>query len=200
MSRKTVFCIRHGESTFNAAFRATGVDPMHQDAPLSDEGHRQVKEARQRFRAVPFELVVVSPLTRTLQTAHGIFDGHPARPAMLVEPLHREFAESSCDVGRPGAVLASEFPHFDLSHLPEVWWHAEGEPDHRGICVEPLERLQARIADFRLWLARRPEQTIAAVGHHTFFFHLTGMRLHNCHAVKLLLDASGDFEVEPFEG
>jgi broad specificity phosphatase PhoE len=199
MTCKSVFCIRHGESTFNAAFRATGVDPLHHDAPLSEEGHRQVVDARQSLHRISFELVVASPLTRALQTAAGLFAEHPSRPPILVEALHREFAESSCDVGRPRSVLAQEFPDLVLDHLPDVWWHADGEPDHRGICVEPHESLQARIAEFRMWLARRPEQTIAVVGHHTFFFHFTGMRLHNCQVVKLALAPSGDFDVEPHE-
>jgi broad specificity phosphatase PhoE len=199
MTRKTVFCIRHGESTFNAAYRATGVDPLHLDAPLSEEGHRQVREARDRLRHIPFELVVTSPLTRALQTTAGLFAEHPARPRILVEALHRELAESSCDVGRPKAVLVQEFPHFDLDHLPDIWWHAAGEPDERGICIEPHDSLQARIADFRMWLARRPERTIGVVGHHTFFFHFTGARLHNCQAVKLAVAPSGEFDVEPHE-
>ncbi|SER17519.1 Broad specificity phosphatase PhoE [Faunimonas pinastri] len=182
---KRILCIRHGQSTFNAASAETGVDPLHFDAPLTELGHQQVRRAREAMRDIPVELVVTSPLTRALQTTHGIFDGHPSGPRYLVEALHRERLESSCDVGRSPAELAPEHPAFSLDHLPDVWWHAEGEPDERGICVEPLEALQARLAQFRIVLQGRPEQTIAVVGHGTFFFHLTGRWLDNCEILEL---------------
>ena len=191
MARKAVYCIRHGESTFNAAYCASGVDPLHRDAPLTEEGHRQVREARERLRGIAFELVVTSPLTRALQTTTGLFADHPARPALLVEALHREHGGSSCDIGRPPALLTAEFPHFTLDHLPEVWWHADGEPDQHGICYEPVERLQERVEAFRDWLRARPERTIAVVGHGTFFYHFTGEWLANCQVLPLDLDPPG---------
>ena len=191
MAPKAVFCIRHGESTFNAAYRATGVDPLHRDAPLTEEGHRQVLEARERLRDIAFDLVVTSPLTRALQTTTGLFSDHPAQPAVLVEALHREHGGSSCDIGRAPALLTAEFPHFTLDHLPDIWWHQEGEPDPNGLCYEPIERLQERVEAFRGWLRARPERTIAVVGHGTFFYHLTREWLANCQVLPLDLDPPG---------
>jgi broad specificity phosphatase PhoE len=187
MTHKTIFCIRHGESTFNAAFRETGQDPLHFDAPLTEAGHEQVRQARAALHRVPVELVITTPLTRALQTAAGIFEGHPSAPTVLVEALHRERVESSCDIGRGPALLTAEFPSFVLDHLPEVWWHQHGEADERGVCVEPVETLLARLEEFRLLLGRRPERTIAVVGHGTFFFHLTGRWLANCEVAELEL-------------
>src|SRR6185295_16404363 len=161
MTEKIVLCIRHGESTFNRAWRTTPVDPMHFDAPLSETGVEQVRQARPALAAVPVELVIVSPLTRALQTALGLFADHPRAPPMLVAHLARERVENSCDVGRPPAELAADFPALDVAHLADVWWHAEGEPDERGICVEPIRNVEARVADFRAFLLARPERTIA---------------------------------------
>ena len=187
MTDKIILCIRHGESTFNRAWRQTPVDPMHFDAPLSETGHEQVRHARPALASVPVELVIVSPLTRALQTAFGLFADHPNAPAMLVADLARERVENSCDVGRPPAELAAEFPDLDVAHLADVWWHAHDEPDERGICVEPIESLKARVGDFRSFLLARPERVIAVVGHGTFFYHLTGKFLANCEAVRLEL-------------
>ena len=185
MSPTTVLCIRHGESTFNVAYRETGVDPLHPDALLTPLGHEQVREARQRLRDVAVDLVVTTPLTRALQTTAGLFADHPSSPVILVEALHREHGGASCDVGRAPGLLAAEFPAFRLDHLPEVWWHAEGEPDERGVCVEPIETLQARVEAFKAWLGARPERAIAVVGHGTFFHHLTGQWLANCEILRL---------------
>ena len=187
MSRKTILCIRHGESTFNAAWRSTGVDPLHFDAPLSEIGHEQVAQARALLAERPIELVAVSPLTRALQTAVGLFGAHPRAPAMQVVPLLRERVENSCDIGRAPRDLATAFPSLDFAHLPDVWWHAEGEPDERGICVEPLTVVQDRVAAAKALLRARHERVIAVVGHGTFLFHLTGQVLKNCEIAELEL-------------
>ena len=189
MTTRTILCIRHGQSTANVAWEAGGDDPLQIDARLTAKGQAQVRAARDRLRAEPVDLVITSPLTRALQTSTGIFADHPGRPPILVEPLHREYQENSGDVGRPASLLAEEFPHLSLSHLPEVWWHADGEPDHRGIHVEPPDVLQDRLALFRALLAARTERTIAVVGHATFFWHLTGELLENCGVARLRLDA-----------
>ncbi|GJE29475.1 histidine phosphatase family protein [Methylobacterium organophilum] len=189
MSTTRIVCIRHGESTFNAVHQATGRDPGHIDAPLSERGRRQVAAARGSLRDIPFELVVTSPLTRALQTTAGLFADHPAKPQVLVEVLHRECQESSCDVGRAASLLAREFPDFRVDHLPETWWYAEGEVGPEGWHVEPRPLFEARVEGFRDFLRARPERTIAVVGHCTFFYHLTGRWLENCEALEIDLDS-----------
>lgn len=189
MNSTRIICIRHGESTFNAHHEATGRDPGHIDARLSERGHRQVEAARKDMQKIPFELVVTSPLTRALQTTAGLFSGHPSKPTLLVEVLHRECQESSCDVGRAASVLAKEFPDFRVDHLPEIWWHAEDGDGAQGFPTEPRRLFDQRVAGFREWLRARPETTIAVVGHCTFFYHLTGRWLANCETMNLDLSA-----------
>lgn len=185
MPSKTVLCIRHGESSFNAAWRVNPVDPLHFDAPLSELGHLQVAQARATLARYPVEVVLTSPLTRALQTAHGLFGGHPHAPRIQVEPLLRERVENSCDVGRPPAALAADFPAVDLARLEETWWHNEGPPDVRGICVEPIAVVQARAAQVRNDLRAREERVLALVGHGTFFYYLTGQVMSNCEVLAL---------------
>jgi broad specificity phosphatase PhoE len=190
MSRQKILCIRHGQSAYNAAFEETGIDPILPDARLTPKGEAQVLAARETMRDVPIDLVITSPLTRALQTTMGIFAGHPSNPRFIVEALHRERAESSCDIGRAPALLLAEYPTMDFGHLPDVWWHALGEPDSRGIIVEPLETMMERLSLFRKFLAARPERNIAVVGHGTFFHHLTGVSFANCAIVELELEAA----------
>jgi broad specificity phosphatase PhoE len=188
MTARSILCIRHGESTFNAAWRATSVDPLHFDAPLSPVGVEQVRQARRALEDIPVELVVTSPLTRALQTAAGIFDGHRHSPRIVVHALMRERVENSCDVGRRPSELAVDFPSLDLAHLDDVWWHAEGAPDPRGICIESVASVAARALQFKWYLRGRPERCIAVVGHGTFFYHLTGRTLANCETAGVELD------------
>jgi broad specificity phosphatase PhoE len=185
MPAEIVLCIRHGESTFNAAWAASPADPMHWDARLSDLGREQVRQARALVDRYPVELVLVSPLTRALQTAVGLFGDHPSAPSMRIVPLLRERVENSCDIGRAPSLLAEEFPVLDFAHLGKVWWHAEGEADARGICVEPDEVVRERVAAFKRTLLDVPERVVAVVGHGTFLRHLTGKALANCEVALL---------------
>ena len=121
MTSKTILCIRHGESTFNALALGGGGDPLHYDAPLSEVGQQQVRKARELLRTVAIDLVITTPLTRALQTTAGLFADHPSSPQILVESLHRERVENSCDVGRSPELLSQAFPSFAFDHLPEVW-------------------------------------------------------------------------------
>jgi broad specificity phosphatase PhoE len=189
MTPKTILCIRHGESTFNAA-AASGGDPLHYDAPLSELGQAQVERTRALLRGRTVELVITTPLTRALQTTAGLFAGHPSSPTVLVEALHRERVENSCDVGRSPLLLTTAFPAFTFDHLPEVWWHNHDAPDARGVCVEPIDLVHARAGQFRQLLLQRPERHIAVVGHGTFFRALTGRVLANGVVVELTLDVA----------
>ena len=63
--------------------------------PLAFEQRRLA--ARRGF-GNPFDLAVVSLLTRALQTAVGLF-GEATVPTIVTD-LHRERLEHSCDVGR----------------------------------------------------------------------------------------------------
>jgi len=185
---KTILCIRHGESTFNAAASRGEAEPLLFDARLSELGQEQVRATREALHALAIELVVTTPLTRALQTTAGLFAGHPSSPTIIVEALHRERVENSCDVGRSPALLSQEFPSFAFDHLPDVWWHHHDRPDERGVCVEPVEVVRNRVEAFRQLLLQRPERVIAVVGHGTFFFNLTGQMMKNCQCVKFTLD------------
>ncbi|HSE77867.1 MAG TPA: histidine phosphatase family protein [Alphaproteobacteria bacterium] len=180
--KKHVHLIRHGQSLFNAAFAQSRVDPMIFDAPLSPLGREQVATMRATGSALDVEVIVTSPLTRAIETTLGVFADHGA--AMVVEALHRERVEHSCDVGRSPAALAEAFPQLAFHHLDDPWWHSDGSHP-RAIVVEPEPVLMARVAAFRAWLKRRPERVIAVVGHGTFLNRLTGHLFQNCELLSI---------------
>lgn len=179
---KIIDLIRHGQSTFNAAYAETRSDPLHYDARLTPLGHAQVAAARAKLRAADYELIVTSPFSRAIETTLGLF-GTSATP-ILVEALHRERLESSCDIGRPAVALARDFPALVFDHLDDPWWHDGVEKDALGHAIEPEDIFAARLAGFRDWLAARPESSIAVVGHGTFFFRLTGVAFVNCGVLR----------------
>ena len=176
-----IYLIRHGQSTFNSLFDADGIDPLHFDAPLSATGHGQVREVRKTLATLPKpDLVICSPLTRAIETALGLF-GDTGVPIEVTD-IHRERLENSCDVGSSPADLAAAFPTLRFDHLDDPWWH-RGDPDVRGVCVEPHSLFADRVEQFARWLGAADRGVVMVVGHGAFFRLLTGRHFANCEIV-----------------
>ncbi len=177
-SQRRIRFIRHGQSEFNAAFELIRPkDPMIFDARLTEKGRGQANALAAQGAWSDVQLVVTSPLTRAIETALLAFTGVDV--PIRVEALHRERVEHSGDLGRPRPVLEREFGHLEFGPFPEFWWHHEEGRPHE-IAIESEDALRARVADFRAWLAGRPERNIAVVGHGTFLNRLTGHSFANC--------------------
>jgi 2,3-bisphosphoglycerate-dependent phosphoglycerate mutase len=63
-----IYCIRHGESTYNAIGRLQG----HLNVPLSDLGRRQAAALAEACRDSAAEAIYCSPLARARETAEPI--------------------------------------------------------------------------------------------------------------------------------
>lgn len=219
---KRVILIRHGQSTFNAWRRRTFLSWLLcrccrprlrlrtfrsdlRDAPLSRRGLQQVQSLNRALELgrffggctlseVDVELIVVSPLTRAIDTCLGALEGRvPQQTPILVHDVIRERLGSSCDIGttksklqeRYAAAIAGRglvFPE----DLPEMWWDAGDESsqleEDSPLVFEDRRRCAARVKRFRQWIEGRKERTIVVVGHSSFFQILCGDRfkMENC--------------------
>ena len=63
-----LYCVRHGESTYNSLGRIQG----HLDVPLSERGVRQSQAAAAALAGLSIEVIYASPLRRAFQTAQII--------------------------------------------------------------------------------------------------------------------------------
>ena len=177
-----IHLIRHGQSAFNAAWERDNVDPMIIDAPLTERGFGQAASIRSDVAKLGIEAVLASPLTRAIQTATHLADGLDV--PIHVDPLHREFVWSSCDIGRSPADLASDFPHLSFDHLSDPWWWCPSG-DTTRVDKEPLPVVKARVETFLDAVRARPDRSLAIVGHCTFFWLLTGTMMQNCQILSL---------------
>lgn len=155
---KEVLFVRHAEAWHNATRNYDLPDPA-----LTEDGEKQALA----LAAVPSpevlraQLIVTSPLRRTLQTTQIAF-GNAGLP-VLVLPMIQEVGPSPCDTGSEKAALEEWFDKvslFSFHGLPEGWNLKEG--------VNCPGRVYERISRFVAWLRQRKETSIIVVTHGTF--------------------------------
>ena len=174
---KQIYLIRHAQSEANAALDLD--DPtFYYDARITSLGKEQALNAQKKLKNIDFDLMLCSPLTRTLQTFSLIFPKPIANTIIL--PFVREHLDHSCDVGRQPSVIQKEFPHLDFDEVKEFWWNNDAPIDERVINWESIEDLDKRVDKFKNWIDKRPEEKIALVSHGTFISRIVNFFLDNC--------------------
>ena len=175
-STKSVYFVRHGEAEHNIRPRPWGRELI--DAPLTKTGREQAASSlEEATRALDgtLELVIVSPMTRALQTALLGFKAFAERadfPFLCLEACRERFGVNLPDKRRSTAAVAAEFPRVDFSMI-ETADDSLFSDDVR----ESSEALSRRADAFLEMLHARPEQHIAVVCHSSFLCALCNAAL-----------------------
>ena len=146
---KVVHFIRHAQGHHNLAVAKAGEQAYTswelRDAQLTPEGLEQSAKVARITDRMKFDVVLVSPLSRTLQTAVKAIPSMHGK--MYAEELVRErIGLNPCDFRREKNVLLKEFPEvsFDqLSSEADALWSTEREslPALQDRCDAFLEYL-----------------------------------------------------------
>jgi len=174
---KQIYLIRHAQSEANVAFDLDSPKNYY-DARITSLGKGQALNAKQKLKNIDFDLLVCSPLTRTLQTFSLIFP-KPIDNTIIL-PLARECLEHSCDVGRQPNILKKEFPHLNFINLEKFWWNNNIKIGEKTIKKETTYDLNLRVSKFISWIEKRKEKKIAVVSHGTFIMSIINRFLDNC--------------------
>ncbi|CAN1827432.1 Phosphoglycerate mutase-like protein 1 [Linum perenne] len=207
---KTIHLVRHAQGVHNVEgdknYKAY-MSAQYFDAELTPLGWEQVDNLRTHVHASGLldriELVITSPLMRTLQTAVGVFgggsytdrvDGLPlmvanagnsgraaisssnSPPIIAAELCREHFGVHPCDQRRSVSDYQFLFPAIDFS-LIETDEDTVWKPDVR----ETTEELAARGLKFLNWLWTRSEKEMAIVTHSGFLFHTLNAFGNDCH-------------------
>lgn len=163
----TLILIRHAEALHNVDKDYSIPDPV-----LSQLGLQQCVQLRDHLRqnlplADQAELIVVSPMRRTLQTALLGLDwlierGVPVR----LDAGWQENSASPCDTGSPVSILQAEFPTLDFSAVDPIYPEKANPPTNPYAFTRRavVQRGQTCLE----WLYNRPEKIIAVVSHSGF--------------------------------
>ena len=114
------------------------------------------KNAKEKLKNINFDLMVCSPMTRTLQTFDIMFPKPISNT--IIFPLIREYLEHSCDVGRQPHLLKKDFPNHDFSHINKYWWNNDIPINEKKINHETINELDMRVEKFKNWIKKREER------------------------------------------
>ncbi|EDO02325.1 hypothetical protein SS1G_04801 [Sclerotinia sclerotiorum 1980 UF-70] len=113
--------------------------------------------------AQEIDLIVVSPMRRTLQTAQQGLGWLMKRGVpVILRPEWQENSDKPCDTGTPIELMEKEWPQFDWSGVDPLF------PAKSGLYEFSKKALTERGIAARKWLQQRPEKVIAVVSHSAF--------------------------------
>ncbi|KAF1362153.1 phosphoglycerate mutase-like protein [Lizonia empirigonia] len=114
-----IHIVRHGQSLHNVDHGYP-----HRDPPLTEAGQEATKQIN--VPAKP-DLIIISPMTRTIQTAMNIFpdvfNTTPFPVEVQIWPDLRETYEAESNKGLSRKDISAKFPQLDFAECPEEWDH-----------------------------------------------------------------------------
>ena len=167
--QKTVWCLRHGLSLHNVMYRTMGMSAYTEleDTNLLEDGFIQAKNTNKNWKEINnIDIVYVSPLTRTIQTALNIFRGIDVKIYAL--DLIKEYPASYEKINKRKSkqILIDNYgDKIDFSLLlneKDSYWQ-EGEENK-----ESIHELKQRVNVTKHFLKHRNEKNIAMVSHSSF--------------------------------
>lgn len=163
---KNVYCIRHGTAEHNELFREIGEEAYMtiQDSNLTEQGIiESLVLGDSWIQKNNIELVLVSPLTRTIETAKNIFKNTTVKMFALDDL--KEFPGSYEPINHrknKKELVLTHHPSINFKYLNEtdpLWDENE---------IETIESLEERVKKTKDFILSRNENEIAIVSHNSF--------------------------------
>jgi len=193
---KNIICIRHGKAFHNVLSDKIGEKAFSLkesfDAPLVEEGILQAKELGENSKQLKkIDIVFVSPLTRTLQTAENIFEKNKIVRIVALDKM-KEFPQGIeiCNKRRNRIELKEKFKKVDFSLLD-----SDSDQMWREDRYEKIEELKQRIKEFKQFIMNENYNNIAIVSHNNF---LKELLFQNCDDETYNLDHCNPYKLDLF--
>ena len=193
---KNILCIRHGRAFHNVLSDKIGEKAFFLkesfDAPLVEEGILQAKELGENSKQLKnIDIVFVSPLTRTLQTAESIFKKNQIVRIVALDKM-KEFPQGIdiCNKRRNRIELKEKFKRVDFSLLD-----SDSDQMWREDRYENIEELKERIDEFKKFIMNENDNNIAIVSHNNF---LKELLFQNCGDETYNLDHCNPYKLDLF--
>ena len=157
MSNKKIFyMIRHGESILNAKHIRQG-----REGGLSALGKEQAEKTGERLSGINFDVVLVSPFQRTVETADLIL-----KHINLTKPP--EYVELLSERRNPTEIINQSALRPEIKQIIDTIDNSYHSDDYRFSDEENFTDLRDRAVTLLDYLAHRPEEKLLVVTHSIF--------------------------------
>ncbi|GAB7363414.1 hypothetical protein MBLNU230_g3691t1 [Neophaeotheca triangularis] len=164
---KIIHCVRHAQGYHNLNIANHAL----RDPKLTSYGEEQCRRLAKDFPSKSVDLIVASPIVRTLNTSLIGFEEVIKSKGLKVVaiPELQETSDLPCDTGSSPEDLAKvyEGKPVDLSRVKADW------TDKQGKFAPTASAIEARAKEARQWLMARPEKEIVVVTHGGFLHYFT---------------------------
>lgn len=123
-----IYVVRHGQTDYNI----NGLFQGRKDIPLNSVGVKQAEETAQKFKNIPVDIILVSPLTRAKETAKYISNVIGVKPIIEQDLIERNFGDME---GKPNR------EDCNIKMLLDY------EKNYNICNVEPIQSLFKRVSD-----------------------------------------------------
>ncbi|MEN9649851.1 MAG: hypothetical protein RL094_818 [Candidatus Parcubacteria bacterium] len=154
MTRHLFYFVRHGESILNAQGIRQGPD-----GSLNENGQHQADITGQRLKKRKIDVVLVSPYTRTKETA-AIINKYVQKPLEYVDLL--------VERRNPSEIVGKSVKDPEVIHIVELIDKSYHSDDYRFSDEENFADMRDRARDLLNYLQTRKEKTILVVTHGIF--------------------------------
>lgn len=176
-----VHIIRHGQSLHNVDRSYNQRDP-----PLTEAGHETSKNI-ELLGIIP-DLILVSPMIRTLQTAINAFPD--LQNKIRVWPDLREAHNAECNKGSSKKYVVAQFPQFDYSQCSDEWDYPLNTTEN---AIARAETVRKRLRELSI-----THRNIVVITHRGFIAYLVqGERFDVCQSrTYRFIDQHNDKDLE----
>lgn len=174
-----IHIIRHGEALHNIDHEYLLRDPPLTSAGIVASGNINVP-------SLP-DLIIVSPMTRTIQTAMSAFP--TCHNIIRIWPDLREAHDATCNLGRSRRELENMFPLLDFMECPEEWDHTPHTAECATLRGEAVRNRSKHLSE--------TYKNIVLVTHRVFIaFLVKGDRFNVCEmrSYRFLLEGEPEYE------
>jgi broad specificity phosphatase PhoE len=147
-----IFFIRHAEGYHNLSEKAWNIKFPR----LTEKGKAQANNAKKNIPS-QMDLILVSPLIRTLETSDIIFKSRKNK--FISEEFIKEKVINLCDYRQPVSEVKDEFNYVDFSNINDDYDFNKHEND-----------ISERLALLYDWILSRNENNIAVVSHGQYLY------------------------------
>ncbi|KIJ45840.1 hypothetical protein M422DRAFT_226903 [Sphaerobolus stellatus SS14] len=178
--KRYIHILRHGEALHNVIPNYSTPDP-----PLTERGKQQATSVSLNFKP---DLIICSPLTRTIETMYNVLNANASGSDLPIEiwPNVREALHGKYNIGSTQRELSKKFPALDFSGCHEGW---EGKTVSWDAAEERAEEVLRA-------LRQREEEHILVVSHAVFIYLMTQSDDYfmNCELRSYELDGEGELK------